>query len=252
MVLFDVNCAVGPWPTDRPAYETVDGLLSEMERLGIARALVSHTLAQSFNPPQGNQMLTEELAGHEQLLPCWTLLPLSCGEMGVLGELLDSMAVAAVRAVRFYPREHTYSLDDWQCGDLLAALSERHYVVLLDFGQSDWREVERICRTYTGLSLVLTRIGYRQFRPLFALLERCANLYCDLSGFTTYLGVEETLARFGSDRLLFGTGLPICDPGGPIARLFYTDVPETDIAAMAHGNLERLLARVQIGEGGKL
>ena len=43
MDLFDVNCAVGTWPTDRPAYETVDELSSEMERLGIARALVSHT-----------------------------------------------------------------------------------------------------------------------------------------------------------------------------------------------------------------
>ena len=149
----------------------------------------------------------------------------------------------------------TYSIDEVrvacrQCGDLLAALSERQYIVLLNFGQTDWGDIERICRTYPGISLVLTRIGYRQFRPLFALWKRCANLYCDLSGFTTYLGVEETLGHFGSERLLFGTGLPVCDPGGPIARLSYTDAPQADIEAMAHGNLERLLARVQLGEGG--
>ena len=57
MVLYDANCAVGPWPTDRPAYETVDGLLAEMARLGIERALVSHTLARTYNPPYGNRLL---------------------------------------------------------------------------------------------------------------------------------------------------------------------------------------------------
>ena len=250
MDLFDVNCAVGTWPTDRPAYESVAELLSEMERLGIGQALVSHTLAQSFDPPQGNRILMQEIYAHEVLHPCWTLLPPSCGEMGTLDELLASMAHGGVRAVRLYPREHTYSLDPWQCGDLLAALSERQYIVLLNFGQTDWGDIERICRTYPGISLVLTRIGYRQFRPLFALWKRYANLHCDLSGFTTYLGLEETLGRFGSERLLFGTGLPVCDPGGPIARLFYTDAPAPDIEAIAHGNLERLLARVQVGEGG--
>jgi hypothetical protein len=246
MYLFDVNCAVGPWPTDRPLYETVDGLLTEMRRLGIARALVSHNLARSFDPPQGNQFLMDELAGHEELQPCWTLLPPSCGEMGTVDELLADMAVAGVRAVRLYPREHTYSLDDWQCGELLAALSHRHYVVLLALAESNFTEIERLCRTHPGLSLVVTGTGYRQLRPLFALLSRCPNLYCDLSNFSTYLGVEEVLDRYGSDRLLFGTGLPAADPGGPIARVFYTDAPEPDITAMAHGNAERLLARVQL------
>lgn len=247
MELVDANCAVGAWPTDRPVYETVEELLAEMDRLGIARALVSHTLAQSFDPPQANRILMHEIAGHERLLPCWTLLPPSCEEMGTLEEMLAGMAEADVRAVRLYPREHTYELADWQCGELFAALAERRYVVLLDLAQSNWNEIERICRTYPGLSLVVTRVGYRMLRPLFALLGRCPNLYCDLSNLSTYLAVEEVLERFGSSRLLFGTALPVADPGGPIARLFYTDAPEADLAAMAHGNVERLLAQVQPG-----
>jgi predicted TIM-barrel fold metal-dependent hydrolase len=78
---------------------------------------------------------------------------------------------------------------------------------------------------------------------LFALLDRHNNLFCDLSNLCTYLAVEEILERFDSGRMLFGTGLPMADPGGPIARLFYTDAPQGDLAAMAHGNIERLLAR---------
>jgi hypothetical protein len=242
MYLYDANCAVGPWPTDRPAYETVDGLLAEMARLGIHRALVSHTLARTYNPPYGNRLLMQEIAGHDQLSPCWTLLPPSCGEMGPLDELLGDMEANHVRAVRLYPKEHTFSLDDWQCGELLGALDERRTVALLDLAETNWSDVERVCRTYPGLSVIVTGAGYRQLRPLFALLGRCDNLFCDLSNLCTFLAVEEILDRFDSGRVLFGTGLPVADPGGPIARLCYTDAPEAAIAAMAYGNLERLLA----------
>jgi len=248
MILFDTNCAVGPWPSDQPRYETVDELLAEMERFGIDRALVSHTLARTYDPVHGNQHLMGEIAGHEQLIPCWTLLPPACGEMGSLEDMLLNLAQASIRAVRLYPQEHTYSLADWQCGDMFAELAERRYVVLLDLAQTNWSEIEHICRTYSRLTVIVTWVGYRQFRPLFALLRRYRNLYCDLSNLSTYLGVEEILSRFGSEQLVFGTGLQVADPGGPLARLFYTDAPTADIAAIAHSNIEKLLARVQIAE----
>jgi hypothetical protein len=245
MLLFDANCAVGPWPTDKPRYETVEGLLDEMKRLGIDRALVSHTLARTYDPVHGNQILLDEIAGHETLWPCWTLLPPACGEMGSLDQLLVDMAQSGVRAVRLYPNEHSYSLADWQCGELFEALASQRYVVLLDLAQGTWGDIERICRTYPDLALIVTWVGYRQLRPLFALLRLYSNLYCDLSNLSTYLGIEEILDRFGSERLVFGTGLPTADPGGPLARLSYTDAPPVALNAIAHGNLERLLDRVQ-------
>jgi hypothetical protein len=223
----------------------VDGLRAEMERLGIGRALVSHTLARTYDPALGNQLLMEQIAGQEALVPCWTLLPPACGEMGSVDELLAQMSQAGVRAVRLYPLEHSYSLAEWQCGELFEALDERCYVALLDLAQSTWGEIERLCRTYPHLTWVITWVGYRQLRPLFALLGRCNNLYCDLSNLSTYLGIEEILDRFGSGRLIFGSGLPIADPGGPIARLFYTDAPPATVAEIAHGNIERLLDQVQ-------
>jgi predicted TIM-barrel fold metal-dependent hydrolase len=245
MYLFDANCAVGTWPTDRVVCETVGELSTEMERLGIERALVSHTLGQHYDPPEANRILMRELRGSDHLFPCWTLLPLSCGEMGSLDELLAGLAASDVRAVRFYPRLHSYSMDEWQCGELLSALSERRYVVLMDLDQIDWTDVDRICGTYPELSLVLTQTGYRQLRALLGVMDRHKNLYCDLSNFSTYLGVEEVLERYGGHRLLFGTGLPASDPGGPIARVLYTDAPEADVEAIAHSNLERLMARVR-------
>ena len=249
MYLYDANCALGAWPTDRVAYETVDELLVEIKRLGIARALVSHTLSQHFDPPQGNRLLTDALVGHQDsLAPCWTLLPLSCGEMGTLSDLMSGMSAARARAVRLYPKSHSFSLEDWQCGDLLGELSRRRYVVLIDIVETDWTEMNRVCGAYPGISWVVTQLGYRHLRFLFGAMANHANLHCDLSNYSTYLGVEETLSRFGSKRLLFGTGLPAMDPGGPIARVGYTQADPQDVEAMAHGNLERLLGRVWLIE----
>ena len=249
MYLYDANCAVGTWPTDRVPYETVDELLVEMKRLGIARALVSHTLGQHFDPPQGNRALMEALAGHDDCLtPCWTLLPLSCGEMGTLSSLMADLSSAKVRAVRLYPVSHSFTLDDWLCGDLLSELSRRRYVVLIDIGETNWTEIDRVCGAYPGISWVITQLGYRHLRFAFGATAKHGNLYYDLSNYSTYLGVEETLARFGSKRLVFGTGLPAMDPGGPIARLCYTQADPQDVQAIAHGNLERLLGRVWLIE----
>lgn len=249
MYLYDANCSFGAWPTDRVAYETVDELLAEMKRLGIARALVSHTLGQHFDPPQGNRMLMEALAGHEDCLaPCWTLLPLSCGEMGTLSSLMSDLSAANVRAVRLYPKSHSFTLDDWLCGDLLSELSRRRYVVLMDMDETNWAEIVRVCGAYPGISWLITQLGYRHLRMAFGAMAHCANLYFDLSNFSTYLGVEETVSRFDSKRLVFGTGLPSMDPGGPIARVCYTQTGSHDIEAIAHGNLERLLGRVWLIE----
>jgi len=249
MYLYDANCAIGAWPTDRVPYENVDGLLREMDRLGISRALVSHTLGQHFDPQAGNRALMEALAGHEdRLAPCWTLLPLSCGEMGTLSELVAELLAAQVRAVRLYPKSHSFCLDEWLCGDLLGELSRRRYIALIDMAETDWTEIDRVCGEYPGISWVLTQLGYRHLRFLFGAMSAHANLYCDLSNFSTYLGVEETLSRFGHKRLVFGTGLPAMDPGGPIARVCYTQGDPQHVEAIAHGNLERLLGRVWLVE----
>ncbi len=252
MYVCDVNCMVGPWPTETPVYETVDGLLAEMKRLGIARSLVAHTTALTYDPRYGNRRLTQEIAGHDELWPCWVLLPTACGEMGSPTELLMEMAAARVRAVRLYPREHSFSLDDWQCQPLLRMLESRGYPILLSLDQTNWGQIDRLCATYRALPWIVTGVNYRQLRPLCALLPRHDNLYVDLSTFSPYLGVEEVINNVGSVPLIFGTSLPLEDPGGPLARLAYADISKADREAIAHRNLERLLARAGKQKAGQI
>ena len=256
--LFDVNCWIGPWAD---AHEAVDGareLLADMDRLGIERALVAHSLAWQHAPAVGNALLTQALQGHPRLLPCWGILPTGTEEMGTTEALCADLARHGVRAVRVYPRDHAYPLATWMCWRLLGALAERRYLFLVDLEQlvpptglydvttAGWQDVARICKTCPGLSVVLTRVGYRVLRVLGPLLEATSNLYLDLSYFATHEGVEWLARRHGVDRLLFGTGNPLVDPAGAVTRLAYAGIAAQERARIARGNLERLLGQVSL------
>lgn len=211
MDLFDVSCYIGRWPMEQLAYDDVPGLLAEMDRLGIGRALICHTMAWQNVPSVGNRLLMQEIAGQSRLEPCWVVMP--GDEAGDVAALCDEMAAQGVRAVRLCPRDHVYPLTAWMAGDLLAALNERRYLVLLDVDQvvlptglfdvnpAGWREVAWLCQTYPGLSIALTRIGYRALRVLLPLMRECLNLFLDLSYFATHQGVEEVTAQLGAERL---------------------------------------------------
>lgn len=264
MDLFDVNCLVGPWPSGQLAYRDVPGLLKEMSRLGIAQAVVSHTLARQHHPAIGNRLLMEQIGNLPGLEPCWVLLPLGTNEMGDCAALFREMAAQRVRAVRLYPRDHGYPLTDWCCGDLLSELDVRRYIVLIDLDQlllpvglygviqAGWQCVDWICRNFPHLSLVLTNIGYRALRALIPLLNSHRNLFIDLAFFSSHAGVEFVTEQCGVERLLFGTGQPLVDPAGAVARLCYADISRSQRQAIGRYNTERLLKRVQFhGKGGE-
>ena len=45
--------------------------------------------------------------------------------------------------------------------------------------------------------------------------------------------IEAVCARFGPERIIFGTGLPVREGGGAIAQITYAEVSEEAKAAMA-------------------
>ena len=256
MELFDAGCMIGPWPTEALAYEDAAGLLREMDRVGIARALVYHSLAWQHRPSAGNAALMEAIREHPRLEPCWGVLP--TGDDGAPDEVCGQLARAGVRAVRIWPRDQVYPLAEWSCGPMLAALAARRYVLCVDLDQivaplgrydvdpAGWQQIEWLCATYPRLSVVVTRTGYRALRVLPLLLARHRGLSVDLSYFSTHEGVETVTETFGPGRIVFGTGQPLVDPGGPVARLAYAAVGEADRGRIAHANLEHLLSRVSM------
>src|SRR6185437_6604056 len=131
--------------------------LAEMDRLGIAEALVYHGMALDGHPPEGNARLMQEIAGQPRLHPCWVLLP-TTGEMPPPHELVAQMRAQGVRAARLCPVRHRYQFTEANLGDLLAALEAARIPLLADFSmvswseeKTDWRSLDDLCSRYLHL-----------------------------------------------------------------------------------------------------
>jgi len=242
MDFFDCNCMTGRSGQPLPGqFHTADDLERELDRCGMARALVFHALAKELDPALGNEALTRDLAGRERLAPCWVVMPSHTGEMPPPDELCDRMMDAGVRAVRLFPQMHSYSLSEWSSGELLAAFEARRIPVFVDHDQTNWDEVDRICAAHPGLPLVLLRPNYRVHRSLYPLFEHHANLHIEIGIYVAHNAIADCAQRFGAERMLYGSALPHYTPGGPIANIMYSEISESEKALIAGGNLRRLL-----------
>lgn len=257
MTLFDVNAFIGRWPSEKLAFHNVDDLLHTMKHLQIERALVSHTIAWQNSSSLGNKLLMDSLEGHPNLEPCWIIKPASSlSDNSYLSNLFQEMQHSGVRAVRLFPRDHVYSLQSKTSHALLEELNRRNYLVVIDLDQiftqsglydynaSSLEVLEYLCHQYSQASFLLTKLGYRAFQIIYPLLETFPNLFIDLSYFASHQGVESIVSNIGSDKVIFGTGQPLTDPGGSILRLLSSDISPKDRENISFRNLDQLLNRV--------
>jgi predicted TIM-barrel fold metal-dependent hydrolase len=234
-------------PTDaRVPWEVVD-LLDDMEHTGIHGALVWHWLAREYAPTYGNDVLLEEVAEHERLLPCWVLVPHHAGEMPPGSEVVAEMQERGVRAAKMFPRRHGYRFDEAVCGEIFSALEAAELPLLIDVGvgeedqQATFAEVAEVCREHPNLPVLLQKAKWNQTRDVLALLDRHANTYVEFSTFQIHYGLEYLAERIGADRLLLGTEWPFKSPGAARAFIDYCELSDADKAKVAGQNLAYLL-----------
>lgn len=243
--LFDCNARIGRCSTPRPEQFTdVAGLLAEMDRAGIEGALVHHAWSVEWDPHKGNEALLAEIAGHDRLRPCFVGLPPGTAEVPPPHDFAAQVKEAG-GAVRLFPKEHQYILNDVTVGHMLDVFSAERVPLLIDIGQTSWGELAGLLRRHPALSVLLLGLYYRVDRYLYPLLERFGNLHVESGTYGVHRGIEAVCARFGAERLVFGTDLPVHEVGGPIAMVTYADISHEEKQLIAGGNLRRLLGEVE-------
>jgi predicted TIM-barrel fold metal-dependent hydrolase len=257
MRLFDANCMLGRRAIHTPLGTpiTPQALLAEMDRFGIAEALVYHAMGMDGFPPEGNERLMREIEGYSRLYPCWVLLP-NTGEMPSPAQLVQEMRARGVRAARMIPNLHRYYFTETNVGDVLAALEAARIPLFVDFSplhwsstNTDYTRLDELCGKYPNLPFIVVGEGPGAPRRLFPFWHKHSNLYLETSYYQVHQGLSEIANRFGKERLLFGTGLPVRAPGPPLTQLRYDFLTDEQREAMGGGNLRRLLSQAHGGAG---
>lgn len=239
---FDCNCMVGRRSAPRPETNlTVEDTLEALARAQIDEALVVHANAKEYNPRIGNEQISAVYAAHPHLHPCYVLMPHHTGEMPSGDALIRYLKDGGARAVRLYPRDHSYGLGERWSGRMLSVLEEAGVPVVIDFDQTGWPEIDGVLTHHPALTLVVVRAGYRIDRWVYPLLEAHRGLKLETSLYAAHLGIEAVTERFGDDRLVFGTGLPVWDAGAAISPVMYADIPDAARRKIAGETLRSLL-----------
>jgi len=250
---FDCNISFGT-PMLRPIRfaETAQELLIEMDFYGISEALVHHARQRGDSPVVGNEILLNEIDGFKRLHGTFTILPLQTGELGPLEAVLERMRLKNVRAFWAFPAEHRYLMTRIALALIYDLMVERNIPLFIDINEScggiiGWRLIETILSDAPDLTLVVTEHGSwgqdRFFRPL---IEEYENLYLDTSRYELDGGISDFCGKYGVEKLLFGTGFPKWNPGGPILTLTHAEITTREREMIASGNLERILGRVKL------
>lgn len=249
MHFFDCNVFIGlsMKPTCDPM-PTAEALLAEMQRAGIKRALVWHIAQYDASPQLGNRLLSEAIAPHPELVGCWTILPHHTRELPLPEEFFQRMREAGIGAIRIFPDKHRFRADGITLGAWLEQMVTRRVPLFLSIRRgTSWDDVYRLLADFPHLVCVICDHGIwgddRHFRPL---LERYPNTYVDLSQYHLDGGIESLVADYGAQRILFGSGFPESYFGGMMLALRHAQIPDDAKAAIASGNLERILAEEEL------
>lgn len=244
MDFFDCNVALGKPKIPMPGgVLDATGLLAEMDRCGIREALVYHLFAKRNAPVRGNLLTDEAVSISNRLHPCWVLLPPGTDEMPPLETLTEQMRAANVRAVRIAPDAgtHMFSLARVVCGEMFDWLARTRIPVFVEQNSILWGDVDMLMESYAGLRLVLADVSYRINRDLYPRLRAYNDLYVETSGLEQHCGIQDLCERFGSERILFGSRLPLMCAGAAKHAIEHAEISSEAKHAIAGENLRSLL-----------
>ncbi len=219
---------------------TAREILDRLKPMGISRALVHSALSKELHPVEGNAAVLEEVKD-TPLVPCWSALPAATHELAPPDQFIKQMRANGVGALRLFPLTHSYVLSDWCMGTLYEALEADRVPIFVEVAQTSMDQVASALHAFPKLRMILVRPAYRGDRMIYPLMERYEHLYIETSNYVASGGIEEVCRRFGSRRLVFGTGLPYYEPGAAVSSVTYAEIDDDDKQAIAGGNLEELL-----------
>ena len=133
---------------------------------------------------------------------------------------------------------------------ILDEAGKRHMVVSFHTMPDEQDEMTRMVLEHPDVTFVAAHPGEKEvYMRHLERMELCGNLYLDLSGTgifrygTVACGVE----RVGSERFLFGTDYPICNPRMYVQAIYQEPISEADRENIMHRNAERLLRLTPAG-----
>jgi len=245
MEFFDCNVSYGLDYASSPLYpiHTVDQVQAEMERAGVKKAVVWRIESANAGPQVGNALLAQDLKKYDNLYGVWAILPSHTHEIPDPADMLKEMKKNRIIGWRLCPKEAKFMAKPFVLRDWLE-LAVLHRIPLFIYTADgiSLEGVAELLQAYRDLTVILTDDNTwpndRNLRPFVA---EFPNVYLDLSYCITAGGIESFVKEYGASRLLFGSRFPYSYFGANMMMIKHADISEEDKAAIAGGNMKRII-----------
>lgn len=145
--------------------------------------------------------------------------------------------------IKMHPEEHQCSINDRRYENLWKIASEKNIPILSHTWNpnvasknqrfADALLFEKVAAEYPGLKLILGHAGAKDYYyyEVIKMIKRCTskNIFVDLAGDIFYSGMIELFVKeIGSERVLFGTDIPWCDPLYQIINVINSNIDDKE------------------------
>ena len=236
--VFDANIYVGVDHRASSICRTRIDLLTELDRFEIERAVVTHILAESVSPIDGNRLLHEWIGEDGRLIPLWSAMPTPDS----LAQLREIRAARQCSGVRLYETGPIgLPFRRWAYEPLLGWLIEAGIPLWITLPDADPHALVSTLQEYPDLVTVLTGAHYAHALWIRPILRAIPNAHLELSRYEPLGEIEALRSEFGAERLLYGSWFPKYAMGPVLFYLHQTDFSDKELHMVCSGNLERIL-----------
>lgn len=236
--VFDANVRVGDLYDEPSPCRDRAGLLAEMDRHGVGRALIYHAHAETLSPLDGNRYLQDWLGEDGRLEPQWLVMPTEDS----LAQIQALHRQGQVRSVRLFDSNVVgLPFRPWAYGEMLAWLSEQRIPLWITLPEANLDELIPTLQAYPNLVTVLVGAHYSHALWVRPLLQLLPNTSLELSRYESIGEFEALCDRFGAERLLYGSWYWRYAMGSMLFYLHQTRLRDDELALICAGNLERIL-----------
>ena len=250
-MILDIHAYIGKWPYWPVPHSTPSEILAVMDQAGIGVASVIATRSLFVNWQDGNQEASEAAAGQpDRLIAFATAGPPELSHaLGACRFRFDD--AGPFRGIRLYPQFHTYHLlyepfVDEICEEAAARRLpvQLPLRVLMNWGMPmlDPAWMVTLVERHPRVPWILTGLNYfHELRIGLALMRRYPDVHLETSCIQGFHAIAKIVEESGSDRLLFGSGLPLQNAAAGVQKIVHAAIRESDREAIFWANARRLL-----------
>ncbi len=248
-----------------PAHSVQDDQLVKMlgqrrEKFGIGGTILSHHLSLFYWPRDGNDLLAQKLEEADGALYGAMLFEQEYFvEPGLFAQGLKKRFAQKFRMLRLFPKSNKYPFEEKLMSPFYKVLDHYHFPVMIGLEEIDitgnkavqWEKIAQIAQKFVHMPLILDGqnakcLLYNSY--FFALMRTFPNIYLSTHNLYGVAQLEGLAKGVGAHRFLFDSNYPYQQIGLGVNRIREADLSRHEIEAVAGGNMETLIANIQLGQ----